>query len=247
LVNQTPNINAKKFVGEIADWFIVFLIVIFLFAGTYQRNSLWNSEVELWKDCVKKFPKKERTHHNLDFAYHEVRRWDDAQQEYEETLSLNPYYLLTLYNLGLVYYKKGLLDEAIDYYRKAIELDSNFPDSLYNLGLAYHPKGLHKDALEAYEKLLRVKPDYENGHNNMGLAYQGLKKWERAIQSFREELRWHAHLYLGESYEAIKNYPTAPTHYKKALGDPNMPVAEKIRKVVSTLKAAQRQKKGEED
>ena len=96
---------------------------------------------------------------------------------------------------------------------------------------------------------MRVKPDYENGHNNIGLAYKGLKKWKKAIQSFQEELRYHpdniyAHLYLGESYEAIKDYPTALTHYKKALSDPNIPDVEKIRKTVLALEAAQRQKKG---
>jgi tetratricopeptide (TPR) repeat protein len=131
-------------------------------------------------------------------------------------------------------------------------LDSNFPDSLYNLGLAYYQKGLYEDAIVAYEKLLGVKPDYENGHNNMGLAYKGLKKWDKAIQSFYEELRYHpdnvyAHLYLGESYEAIRNYSTALTYYKKALSDPNIIDAEKIRKVVSALEAAQRQKKGKEN
>jgi tetratricopeptide (TPR) repeat protein len=86
----------------------------------------------------------------------------------------------------------------------------------------------------------------------MGLAYKGLKKWDKAIQSFYEELRYHpdnvyAHRYLGESYEAIKDYPTAVVHYEEALSDPHLPDSEKIRKVVLTLKAAQRQKKGKEN
>jgi tetratricopeptide (TPR) repeat protein len=86
----------------------------------------------------------------------------------------------------------------------------------------------------------------------MGLAYKGLKRWDKAIRSFHEELRYHsdniyAHLYLGESYEAIKNYPMALAHYKKALSDPNLPDAEKIRKVVLTIEASQKQKRGRED
>jgi tetratricopeptide (TPR) repeat protein len=147
-----------KFDGEIVDWFILSCIVVFLLLGTYQRNSLWNSEVGLWKGCVKKSPKKERTHHNLGFAYHELRRWDDARQEYEEALSLNPYYFLSMYNLGLVYYEEGLMDEAIFHYQKAIELNSNFPDCFYNLGLAYHQKGLYRDAIEAYKKCWEPNP-----------------------------------------------------------------------------------------
>jgi tetratricopeptide (TPR) repeat protein len=86
----------------------------------------------------------------------------------------------------------------------------------------------------------------------MGLAYEGLKKWEKAIESFQEELRYHpdnvyAHLYLGESYEVIKNYPAALAHYEKALSHPHLPDSEKIRKVVLTLKTAQRQKKEQEN
>jgi len=113
LVNQTPKMN-MKFGGKIVDWVILVFILIFLLVGTYQRNSLWSSEVALWKDCVKKSPWKERTHHNLGFAYQEAGRLDDAQQEYGEALSLNPYYFLSVYNLGLIYYKKGLMEEAID-------------------------------------------------------------------------------------------------------------------------------------
>jgi tetratricopeptide (TPR) repeat protein len=120
--------NTKRFAGEITiDWFILFSIVVLLILGTYRRNSVWNTEVELWKDCVQKSPAKERTHHNLGYAYYELGRWDDGRQEYEEALSLNPSYSLSMYNLGLVYYKKGLLDESIDCYKKAIELDPKFP------------------------------------------------------------------------------------------------------------------------
>ena len=70
----------KKLDGRIVDGLLLFFIVLFLFLGTYQRNSLWNSEVELWKDCVKKSPQKERTHHNLGFAYYELGQWEAAHR-----------------------------------------------------------------------------------------------------------------------------------------------------------------------
>jgi tetratricopeptide (TPR) repeat protein len=72
------------------------------------------------------------------------------------------------------------------------------------------------------------------------------------MQSFQEELRYHpdnvyAHLYLGESYEAIKDYPAALAHYKRALSHPNLPDAEKIRKGVLAIEASHKQKKGQQD
>jgi tetratricopeptide (TPR) repeat protein len=86
----------------------------------------------------------------------------------------------------------------------------------------------------------------------MGLAYKGLKKWDKAIQSFHEELKYHpdnayAQLYLGESYQAIKNYPLALAHFKKALSHPNLPETEKIRQEVLSIEGGQRQKEGQED
>ena len=86
----------------------------------------------------------------------------------------------------------------------------------------------------------------------MGLAYKGLKQWDMAIRSFHEELRHHpdniyAHLYLGESYEAMRDYPEALAHYRKVLGDSNLPDAGRIRKAILAMEAAQGQKRGSEN
>src|SRR4030042_5443092 len=108
---------------EAIDWFALMCIIILLSIGTYQRNTHWNSEIELWKDCVKKSPQKERVHHNLGYAYYGIGQLDKAQEEFEDALRLNPRYALSMYNLGLVYYRKGLMDEAIGFYKRAIELD----------------------------------------------------------------------------------------------------------------------------
>ena len=89
---------------------------------------------------------------------------------------------------------------------------------------------------------------FENAYNSMGLAYKRLRKWDQAIRFFNEELKCHpeniyAHVYLGESYEALKNYPMAMTHYKKALGNPDLPETERIRKAVLTIESGQKQRK----
>jgi hypothetical protein len=78
LINQAPDSKMKTFDGEMVDGLILFFIVLFLLLGTYERNALWGSEVTLWKDCVKKSPEKERTHHNLGYAFHEQGKVDEA-------------------------------------------------------------------------------------------------------------------------------------------------------------------------
>ncbi len=236
----TQGINVMKPGEKFVEWFIPLGVVLLLSVWTYQRNSIWNTELELWKDCVKKSPQKGRVHHNLGFVYYEMARLDDAEEEFGRALRLNPRYPLSMYNLGLVYYRKGFMDEAIHYYQEAIELDSKSPDFFYNLGLAYYQKGLYEKAIRAYHKVLELNPDYENGHNSLGLAYKKLEQWDKAVRSFQEELRRHpenvyTYLYLGDVYMEKKEYSKALTHYRKALEYPNLPDAERVRKLISSI------------
>ncbi|MBS3905409.1 MAG: tetratricopeptide repeat protein [Syntrophaceae bacterium] len=226
-------------------------IIFFLSMGTYQRNALYNSEIELMFDCISKSPRKARPHHNLGYVYLNVGLLDDARKKFEEALRLDPLYVESIYSLGVVFHKKGLLEEAIGYYKKAADR-ANIPDVLYRLGLAYIEKGLHIEAISTYEKLLEVKPEYESAHLNLGLAYGALKKWSEAIQSFQGELRYHpdnfyAYIYLGFVYKELEDYPRAIGHLRKALSYPGVPDSEGIFKVISDLEAKHKHKGERQD
>ena len=240
----------KRITDGIAGSILVTLVIV-LAIGAYARNSFWESEIELWKDCVKKAPQKERTHHNLGYSYYEEGRLEEARKEFEEALTLNPDYALSRYNLGLVYYRKGMMKEAIDCYKKAIVLDSAPPETYYNLGLAYHQRGHYSDAVKAFKTFLKAKPDYENAYNNLGLAYRRLKRWDQAVESFQEELKRNpenpnAYLNLGDLYYELKDYPKALVHFKRALTYPGLSEAERIKKTVSSIGRSPI-KKGEKD
>jgi len=63
-----------------AEWLIPFLMIGVLSTWTYQRNSIWNNELELWKDCAKKSPQKERIFSHLGFFYYEQDRLEEAEK-----------------------------------------------------------------------------------------------------------------------------------------------------------------------
>ena len=72
----------KKITDGIAGCILVTLVIV-LAIGAYARNSFWESEIELWRDCVKKAPQKERTRHNLGYAYYVEGRLEEARKEFE--------------------------------------------------------------------------------------------------------------------------------------------------------------------
>lgn len=107
---------------EALQWFFIGSIIFFLSMGTYQRNALWKSEIELIFDCISKSPQKARPHHNLGYVFLNIGLLDEAKKKFEEALRLDPHYVESIYSLGVVFHKKGYLEEAIEYYKKAANL-----------------------------------------------------------------------------------------------------------------------------
>ena len=74
-----------------------------------------------------------------------------------------------------------------------------------------------------------------------------LGRREKAIQSFQEELRFHpensyADECLGDVYVGLKDYSAALFHYKRALSHSGSSNVEKIRKTISSIEMAQKNK-----
>ncbi len=83
------------------------LLVLLLKGGTYWRNGVWNSELELWMDCVKKSPGKDRPHNCLGTVFLNQGKHQEAADQYKEALRINPKFAEVHYNLGNAYLTIG--------------------------------------------------------------------------------------------------------------------------------------------
>ena len=54
------------------------LLIFLLMTGSYWRNRVWESELELWTDCVKKSPNKDRPHNNLGDVFLNQGKYQEA-------------------------------------------------------------------------------------------------------------------------------------------------------------------------
>ncbi len=68
---------------------LIAIPLIFSYA-TYARNTVWESEISLWKDAVRKSPENAIAHNNLSVAYLSAGLIDEAMEHYEITLRLTP-------------------------------------------------------------------------------------------------------------------------------------------------------------
>jgi protein O-mannosyl-transferase len=230
-------------------------LIIVLFAGlTYQRNKVWQDEVTLWTDVVRKSPQKARGYNNLGSAYKKLGQYEDAIREYQTALTLKPDYAMAHYNIGIIYKELGQLDNAIRKYQTAVTLKPDYPEAQNNLGVVYKEMGRLDEALKEYNSALTLKPDYAEAHINRGNVYQALGRREEAIREFQAALTLkpdspEAHNNLGIVYkdlgrldEALKEYNTAST-LKPDYADPHNNMGNVYQELGRLDKAIQEYKK----
>ena len=126
IIEQSKIKQVRPHVLEII--FYVFVLIL-LIAGTYSRNRIWNSDIGLWADCVKKSPNKDRPHNNLGCAYTYQRKYQEAIAQFTEALRINAHYPEVHNILGSVYAYQGKYREAIAQLTEALRINPNYADA----------------------------------------------------------------------------------------------------------------------
>jgi len=131
----------------------LFFVLIFAYGiTTHQRNIVWNDDISLWTDNVKKAPGDARAYEYLGLAYHDINDIDNAIIQYKKSLSLNPLDPDVHNNIGVSYFYRGEVDTAIRHFKHALSINPSHADAHYNLGIAYGEKGLYDLAQEEIRK-----------------------------------------------------------------------------------------------
>jgi protein O-mannosyl-transferase len=175
---------------------IVFIVIGGVYSvGTINRNSVWQNNINLWSDTVRKSPDSLGAHNDLGTAYVSQGQLDRAIAEYQKALRLNPDYVDAHYNLGFAYALQGQLDRAITEYQATLRLRPNYADAHNNLGRAYALQGQLDRAIVEFQTAVWLKPDHLRAHYNLGLAYALQGQLDRAITEYQTALRLRPDFY----------------------------------------------------
>ncbi len=127
-------------------------IIIALLIAAYQRNTVWQNEVNLWEDVVKKSPYKARAYNEIGIFYINKGQLDMAIELYNKTIFLKPDYAEAYNNRGITYGKKSQFYRAIEDFNKAITIDPNNAEPYYNRGVAYALIGNLSSAISDFQE-----------------------------------------------------------------------------------------------
>jgi Flp pilus assembly protein TadD len=127
-------------------------------------------------------------HFQLAYAYTALKRPDDARQQYERCIGLDPKMAEAQLNLGILLLEKQPAD-AVGPLRKAVELLPSQSRPRYLLGLAQEHSGDLSGAAEAFEGAARLDPNDVDSRARLGQVYLRLGRPGDAEGELRDALQ----------------------------------------------------------
>ena len=95
----------------------------------------------------------------------------DAIDQFNKAIKINPKEINAYNNLGLCYIKMLDYPVAVKVLQNALKIEDGYADVHHNLGLAYYYERQHYKGLDHIQKALRINPDYSVARYNQAILY----------------------------------------------------------------------------
>jgi tetratricopeptide (TPR) repeat protein len=130
-----------------------------------------------------------RAWNNLGILAAREGRTEEADQNFQQALQIDPDFLIALQNLGNVYRQQKRWKEAQDVLRRALQVSPGDPEANYSLGMVFAQLNDTEHAYEYLQKALATRPAYPEALNNLGVLYLRTQRPREAEKSFKESIR----------------------------------------------------------
>lgn len=166
---------------------VLALLLIVGGALTYQRNVLWASEIDIWKDTVAKSPQKLRPRFQLAMADYHAAACADSADEFQKAAKLEPPTWDLLLDWGLAYDCAGNSAQAIAKFQQAAALHPS-GHTYSQLGMEFGKSGKYPEALDALNTAQRLDPGFSMTYKTLGDVHlaqgdqgQARENYQRAV------------------------------------------------------------------
>jgi tetratricopeptide (TPR) repeat protein len=154
-----------------------------------QRKQL-DEAIPYYLRAVQLAPWERETHWNAGTAYMRLGDVNRAEDEYRESVRLDPAFPPGWASLGqLLYYRRHDVPGAMAAYRKALEIAPYYAEGNAMLAQALAAQGDIGGAIEHYRRALAVDPDDRDSHYNLGNLLLSQRQFAEAAYNFDEAVR----------------------------------------------------------
>jgi tetratricopeptide (TPR) repeat protein len=209
-------------------WVGVFVIPLSaLWLGETHSNR---PEVERVGLIAADLPGSARAHWKYGFALHKAERFDEAIEQYQIALRLNPREKEVHYTMGQVLAAQSRFDDARTELEEALRAEPRNGDIRCEYGHVLGALGQKEEAEAQFQLAMRLSPRSAKVHYDYAMYLSEQGKIDNAIAEFQVALKRHpnhpeAHYHLGHAFYLKGDFEGARKHYEEtARLDPKAPV-----------------------
>lgn len=175
-------------------------------------------EYKILKSFAQRIPNNDPgAHNNLAVVYYNKGLYDDAIEELEKALQIDPNFVLARNNLVIILKKSGRLEDKVKELGRMIETEPFDEQSTLELADTYRKLNRYSQAIIFYKKILDYNPGSYETHFGLGTTLRALGKYDDALEEIKKALEIkispEGYRLLGEVYFnkgvvdlAIKNF-----------------------------------------
>jgi tetratricopeptide (TPR) repeat protein len=160
-------------------------------------------------------------HNNLAYGLLKQGRINDAIDQFQQVLKINPDQAEAHNALGDCYFQSGRMNEALAEYGKAASLQPDFALAQNNFGFTLFQTGHAREAIAHFQKALEIAPNDADVCNNLGCCFLQTGALDSAIVQFQKAIEIQprfaqAYHNLGDAFQRKGMTNQATASYQKA-------------------------------
>ena len=205
--------------------------------GWRDSQTSKDKNVAQFFSTMRSHPGNPNSHYLLACYYQERGRHNEAVEEFNKVLLIDPGYIKAYNGMGVSYDLLGNFSKAIEFYKQALEINSGIDYVHNNLGYSYLLQGKFDESITAFKSAIDLNGQNIIFHNNLGLAYGEIKEYDLALTEFKlANDEAEAHYNMAQLYFNKGLFGEAKTHYSIALKlNPSLTVARTALRAADAL------------
>lgn len=143
-------------------------------------------------------------HNNLAVVFYNKGLYDEAIEELQKALQIDPNFILARNNLDIVLKKSGRLEEKVKNLIRAVEAEPFDEKRTLELADTYRKMNRYSQAIIFYKRVLDYNPGSYEAHFGLGTTLKALGKYDDALEEIKKavgiKISPETYRILGEIY-----------------------------------------------
>lgn len=148
----------------------VLIIAVFSFL-TLKRSYIWQNNISLFTDVIRKYPNSEIGLNSLGAAYSKISNYPVALKYINKAILIDSLYFQAYYNKAVIYRQQKNNDSSLFFLNKTLKIQPLYKDAYLLAGIIYKDKKMYAEAIMNFKEYLK----YDSGNGevfyNTGLCY----------------------------------------------------------------------------